>query len=62
MRMIPISYMHNVVELPIPWEQDGGEEGRTSANSWCPLYQILKLWKIPVWQCCQGLGSSTGRA
>ena len=38
MRMILISDMHDVVELPNPWEQDGGEEGHTSANSWCPLH------------------------
>ena len=41
------------VELPTPWEQDGGEEGYTSANSWrpSPLHKLL-LWNTPGWWYC----------
>ena len=31
------------VELPSPWEQDGGEEGYTSADSSCPLHWMLSF-------------------
>ena len=28
--------LYHAIELPTPWEQGDGEEGYTSASSWCP--------------------------